>query len=324
MEKKRVIVLLPKSLAYPPKFDEVPRLVDLFVTQSEEEAVSALPTADAYFQWDFASTALSKAISLDRLSWVHAASLGVDTILTDRVVNSEVQVSNSQGVYEYPIAEYVLAMILYHYKDFSTTLRFKEEKQWAWRPTQTLVEKEVALVGPGAIGSEIHKLLRAAGMKVTLVGRTARAADETNPAIYALNELSEILPKMDGVVLSLPLTDQTKGFMSAEQFSQLSRGAFFVNIGRGGLVDENALVTALQSGHLSFAGLDVFATEPLPTDSPLWKMDNVFVSPHMSADVAGWRDRISEIFVGNLKKWLAAEPLSNLVNKNKLSKKKAT
>ena len=89
-------------------------------------------------------------------------------------------------------------------------------------------------------------------------------------------------------------------------------------------MDENALVTALQSGHLSFAGLDVFATEPLPTDSPLWKMDNVFVSPHMSADVAGWRDRISEIFVGNLKKWLAAESLSNLVNKNKLSKKKAT
>jgi len=322
MSKKKLVVLLPQSLDAPPGFDEVPELVNLVLTKSTSDAVREISDAHAYFQWDFTSTAIHQATVFPNLSWIHAASLGVDTLLTPEIVDSRVQVTNTRGVYEYPIAEYVLAMMLFHFKDFATTLDLKAQKRWSWRPTHSLQGKTVAIIGPGAIGSEIDKLLTAVGVNVVSVGRTPRAGSLGERPVHGVTDLPFILSAVDGVVLALPLTDETEGFMSEERFSMMRQGSFFINIGRGKLVDENALFNALGSRKISFAGLDVFATEPLPESSPFWELPNVFVSPHMSADVYGWRDKISQLFVANLKRWLNGEELLNIVDKTKFSKNK--
>lgn len=276
----------------------------------------ALPGAEALFLWDFFSDVVRDAWPrADRLRWVHVAAAGVDRLLFPELVASDVVVTNARGVFDQPIAEYVLAMILAVAKDLPGTYARQAERRWEHRETRTVVGSTALVVGTGAIGRRIARVLRAVGMEVTGAGRTARRGDPDFGEVVPSGDLAAHVGRADHVVVVAPLTEQTRGLVDADVIAAMKPGSHLVNVGRGPIVDEEALLEALRSGHLAAASLDVFVTEPLPADSPLWSTPGVTVSPHMSGDALGWRETLAGQFSDNAARWLDGEPLVNVVDK---------
>jgi phosphoglycerate dehydrogenase-like enzyme len=320
MPKKKLVILLASESELPPEIVEnAGQLANVVITRNNDEAARELKDAQGLFLWDLSSRLLGDTPPPASLSWIHTATLGVDAVLTASIVTSDIVVSNTRGVFERPIAEYVLALLLAIAKDFRTTFANQRDEIWQWRPTQRIAGQRVVLIGPGAIGKEIYSLLAAAGMTVLPVGRRALSADPHFGRIYATSEVTGLLGNADAVVLSLPLTSATRGFMTRNLISKMKPGASFINVGRGGLVDEPALIEALQSRRIGVAALDVFMQEPLPKGHALWKMDNVIVSPHMSGDTYGFGGLIASQFMENLTRWSEGRAVRNVVDKQKLS-----
>lgn len=280
---------------------------------------SALQGADALLLWDFLSDATREAWAPQRaeptLRWIHVAAAGVDKLLFDELVESEVTVTNSRGIFESSIAEFVLGVTLAFAKDFPGNCRLQQRRQWQHRETERIAGRHALVVGTGPIGRATARLLCAAGMRVSGVGRTARESDPDFGVVYQDGALLEELPGADYVVAVAPLTDRTRGLFDARAFAAMKSTARLINVGRGELVVEPDLVDALESGTIDGAALDVFANEPLPPDSPLWGMPNVLVSPHMSGDFIGWENALAELFVENFERWFSGEPLWNVVDK---------
>ncbi|WP_414943956.1 D-2-hydroxyacid dehydrogenase [Amycolatopsis sp. cmx-11-32] len=282
----------------------------------EAGLADALSGADALFVYDFLSTAVPGAWhAADRLRWLHIASAGVDPVLFPGLQESDVVLTNSRGVFDGAIAEYVLGVVLTFAKDFVRSWDLQRQKQWKHRESERVSGRRVLVVGTGPIGRAIARLLRAAGMSVAGVGRRARTGDPDFGDVHVSAELTRHLPEADYVVAVAPLTEQTKGMFDARTFAAMKPGARFVNVGRGELVVPSDLVGALRDGPLGGAALDVFDTEPLPSESPLWTMENVLISPHMSGDFVGWRNTLVEVFADNFRRWRAGEPLRNVVDK---------
>ena len=292
----------------------VPRAEIRYSTVAELPA--SLPGADTLLVWEFrAGGALRDcwraAGGLPELRWVHTASAGVDRLIFDEMVASEVTITNSRGVFDTPMAEYVLGQVLAFAKDLPGTLRQQDRREWRHRETETVAGATAVVVGGGPIGHACAALLGAVGLRVRLVGRSAR------PGVHAIDELPALLPDTDYLVLAAPLTERTRGLVDADLLARLPSRARLVNVGRGPLVVTDDLVDALAAGRLAGAALDVFDVEPLPTDSPLWTMPGVLVSPHMSGDVVGWRDALVELFTDNLARYRAGTPLRNVVDKTR-------
>lgn len=278
----------------------------------------ALPGADVLLMWDFFSGALPAAWSrADRLRWIHVAAAGVDTLLFDELIDSDVVVTNAHGVFDTPIAEYVLAAVLAFTKDLYGSWDLQRRQEWQHRETLGLAGRRALVVGTGGIGRATARLLRAVGLHVRGAGRTARASDPDFDEVIASDELARYVGDVDHLVLAAPLTPQTRGLVDSAVLGALPPRAQLINVGRGPLVDEDALVAALDDRRLAGATLDVFGEEPLPVGHRLWTTPGVVVSAHLSGDVVGWRDDLAEQFLDNLGRWLAGEPLRNQVDKAK-------
>nr|WP_024874780.1 D-2-hydroxyacid dehydrogenase [Saccharomonospora piscinae] len=299
----------------PPDMDPIERAATVRYTDAAG-LLDALRGADALFVYDFLSRAVPDAWhAADRLRWLHIASAGVDPVLFPELRDSDVVLTNSRGVFDSAIAEYVLGVVIAFAKDFAGSLRLQQRSTWRHRETERVAGTSALVVGTGPIGRAIATLLRAVGMRVAGAGRRARDGDPDFGTVVSSDELSRHLPDFDVVVAVAPLTEQTKGLFDAEAFAAMRPGARFVNVGRGELVATGDLVSALRSGQLSGAALDVFEQEPLPQDSPLWTMENVLLSAHMSGDVVGWRNALVEVFADNFARWRDGEPLRNVVDK---------
>lgn len=299
----------------PPLMDSVESAVQVRYTEADGLA-TALRGADALFLWDFLSDALRDAWpEADRLGWLHIASAGVDKLLFPGLVRSDVVLTNSRGIFEDSIAEYVLGLVLGYAKDFAGTLRAQQQHRWLHRESERIGGRAVLIVGTGPIGRAVARMLRAVGMRVSGIGRTARAQDPDFGVVHASTELLEHLPAADYVVALAPLTSQTNGMFDAAAFRAMSEHARLINVGRGALVVTDDLIGALRHGEIAGAALDVFESEPLETDSPLWSMPEVVVSPHMSGDFVGWHTALAELFVDNFARWRAGSELRNVVDK---------
>lgn len=310
-----VAVLGSPSVAPPAYVDELDDRVKLRYAD-EGSLPDAVEGARAVLVWDYFSTALRDVWPrAGSVEWVHVAAAGVDTLLFDELVESDVVVTNARGVFDRPIAEFVLASILARAKDLRASHDFQRERVWSHRETQRVEGTLALVVGTGGIGREVARLLRALGVSVRGAGRTARADDMDFTAVVASKELAAHVSDVDHLVVAAPLTDQTRGLIDADVLVAMKPTAHVVNIARGPIVDESALVKALEDGQIAAASLDVFENEPLPPDSPLWSMPQVAVSAHMSGDVVGWRDALARQFVDNAERWLAGRPLSNVVDK---------
>jgi glyoxylate/hydroxypyruvate reductase len=253
-----------------------------------------------------------------RLGWVAATAAGAGEQVRAAGLSAEtlerVAVTTAAGAHAGPLAEFAMFGLLALAKDAFRLQRDQADRSWPGRrPTGELRGRTVVVLGLGAIGRETARLASAFGMRVLGVRRHPDGPVEGVDEVHPTAELQSVLPQADALVVTLPLTDETAGLLDAKALDALPRGALFVNVGRGGVVDEEALVERLRSGWIGGAVLDVFATEPLPTESELWALDNVLVSPHTAALSVHENERIVELFLDNLRRWLAGEPLRNRV-----------
>lgn len=279
----------------------------------------ALEGAHALLMWDFFSSAVHDALAggvPDTLDWIHVAASGVDALLTPEIVASPVQVTRAVGVFERPIAEYVLACVAAHAKELWLTRAHQERRRWAQRTTTDLRGKRAVVLGAGGIGGETGRLLRAVGLEVAVVGRRARAGAD-GPPVRALADVGTLLPTADILVLALPLTPETEGIVDARMLGLLPSTAYVVNVGRGRTLDQDALADLVSRRRLAGAAIDTFATEPLPQASPLWNDPRVFVSPHMSSRTDSWRAALAAQFVEQFRLWASGRPLTALVDKER-------
>lgn len=309
--KPKVIVIVQQGRPEPP-VDRLAAEAEIVIVRTAEEFRAAQPGAEILFLNDF-RTNLLRETGPGELRWIHTSSIGVDTLLTEEIVNSDIVVSNSRGVCERPIAEWILGVLLMFTKDLRRTIELQQARTWLHRETEPLLGRKVLVVGPGPVGRETVLLLRAAGMDVMVVGRSARDDLQLGP-ISAFRDLDKLLGVAEDVVLTLPLTEDTRGLFDAARLQKMRPGARLVNVGRGAVVVAQDLIDAVDSGLLSAAALDVFEQEPLPEDSPFWSRDNILVSPHASGDLVGWRARVVDCFAENLRRWKANEPLRDVVD----------
>lgn len=310
------ITVLTDSDTRPPGLDLVEAHAEVVTAHDEASLRAALPGSQILLVTDFRTEALEAAWdAADALQWIHAASAGVDQLMFDALVNSDIPVTNAQGTFDRNIAEYVLGVILSFAKDTKHNVLYQQDRSWVHRDTETIEKKQVLVVGAGSIGRRIGALCRAVDMDVVGVARREKPGDEVFSAIHAQSELDTLLPRADYVVIAAPLTESTEGLFDSARFAAMAPHARLINIGRGPIVVTDDLVAALDAGQIAGAALDVFETEPLPADHPLWGYDNVLISAHMAGDFVGWRVALMEQFMANLGHWQRGEALFNTVSK---------
>lgn len=249
-----------------------------------------------------------------RLRWVAAPTAGVDWLLFPELVDSDVVVTNAAGVFDDAMAEYTLALVSAITVGLPATLRLQARHQWRHRETNRLAGRRAVILGAGGIGRAIHRALSNCGLAPICVARQGRA-DPGVGRIASMAELPALLPGANFVILALPLTASTSGLFGAAELALMAPDGWLINVGRGALADEDALLSALRSGAIGGAALDVFTEEPLPPASPWWDLPNVIVSPHMSGDFRGWDRALTGLFVSQLRRYQSGRPLLNVVDK---------
>ena len=254
------------------------------------------------------------------LRWVHATSAGAGELVRraglDRDALDRVVITTSSGVHAVPLAEFAVLGLLAVAKDLPGLVAAQRARSWPTvrQPLRELRGQTLVLVGLGEIGREVARLGKALGMRTVGVRRRPGSAPPPfTDQVHGADRLPELAGRADAMVVSLPLTGETAGLLDRATIERLPPSCIFVNVGRGGVVDEQALVDALRERRIAGAVLDVFATEPLPPDSPLWTLPGVLVSPHAAALSARENRRIVELFVANLRRFLDGEPLENAV-----------
>ena len=310
-----VAVLGASADAPPPGLDAAPPGCELRFIPDRESLAREAADADVAFAWqprlDWLATEWGWS---ERLRWIAVTTVGVEWLLFPALVDSDVVVTNCAGVLNDAMAEYALTLVSAICSDLHTTIRLQGERRWVHRETTRLAGREVLIVGAGGIGRAIANMLTRAGAHVRCVGRRGRTDPELG-WVAPVSDLGSLLPTADFVILVLPLTDDTHLLAGADELAQMRRDAWLINLGRGTIVDEPALISALLQATIGGAALDVFAEEPLPADSPLWALPNVIVSPHMSADFRGWENALVDLFLRQLRLYRSGEPLANVVDK---------
>jgi phosphoglycerate dehydrogenase-like enzyme len=310
-----VAVLGASADSPPPGLAESPSGCEIRFIPTRESLAAHAADADAVFTWaprlDWIATEWGWS---KRIRWIATSTVGVDGLLFPELVRSDVVVTNSAGVFNEAMAEYALALVSAVCADLHTTLRLQHERAWQHRETTRLAGRRIVVAGAGGIGRAVARQLTRAGAIVTCIGRHGRTDPELGP-VAAVTELASLLPAADFVIVVLPLTQDTRGLFGRETLMRMRGDAWLINLGRGAIVDEPALISMLRSGTIGGAALDVFADEPLPAQSPLWALPNVIVSPHMSGDFDGWEGALTGLFLSQLRRFRAGEPLVNVVDK---------
>ncbi len=283
-----------------------------------EDALQLAPEAEIVVCGALAPALLEAA---SKLRWISFYSAGLDGKITPELAARNVKLTNASGVHGPNIAEHVMAFMLMFTRRMPFHVRAQIEGKWDRLPgsrsigADELTGKTLGIVGLGRIGEALTARAKAFGMRVIATKRdlTKRYVAEIVPdALYPETELPRLLAESDHVCIAVPYTRDTHHLIDAAMLAHLKPGSYLYNIARGKVIDENALIAALQSGALAGAGLDVFETEPLPVESPLWKMENVIITPHTSGITPYYFARAAEIFAANLHRYLEGETLHNL------------
>lgn len=270
-----------------------------------EEATSVnLDDVEIIVSWrdDLGNKILDSPTS--RLKWLQVYSAGVDDLPLAKLKEKNILLSNASGVHSIPISETVIGMLLSHYRGLRSAINNQAQQRWNNRiATTELNGQSMLIVGTGAIGRQLGKVATILGVKVYGINRSGYPLNDFD-ATYPQSEINHVLPKMDIVVNILPLTPDTYHFYDANRFKHMKDGAVFINVGRGPSVDTEALINACHSGTIGFAGIDVFEDEPLAEDNPLWQMENVLITPHISGKTTEYNRRFFAILSDNLQEYL--------------------
>ena len=252
-----------------------------------------------------------------KLKWIQALDAGVEKILDAEMVKSSVILTNVSGIHATPIGEFILEMMLMFVKRAPFCFELKQKKQWQRFTPSVLRGKTVGILGLGSIGREVARLSKAFGMRVIATRRSVKRAGRARNVALVLppEQIRQLLSDSDFVAITLPFTAETDKLIGEAELRAMKSTAYLINIGRGGIIDEGALVRALSENWIAGAGLDVFATEPLPVDNKLWELPNVIFSPHVAGGMEDYNIKATELFCENLRRYLDGKKLFNVVNK---------
>ncbi len=254
-----------------------------------------------------------------KLKWIQAISAGVDRWIDTDVWKSRIILTGVSGIHATPIGEFVMALMLMFAKNTPKAFRMMDTRLWRRYPAYTLRDKTVGIVGLGHIGSEVARLSKAFGMQTIATRRSTRRQGKARNVDLLLPQarMKEMLAKSDYVVLSVPLTPETRNIIGQAELKAMKPTARIINIGRGPLIDEEALIRALDEGDIAGAGLDVTYTEPLPRESRLWDFENVILSPHISGGMEDYMLRATQVFCENLRRYMKGKGLLNVVDRRR-------
>lgn len=294
---------------------------EILITQDRAEIEAALPEIEIAAR-RFPHDLIARATNL---RWLQQWGAGADWLLRHpEITDRDLILTNASGVHSIQITEHILALLLAFARQLQHAVRAQLRHEWrrptgedffAGQPFFELAGKTMLLIGVGAIGERTAKVAAAMGVHVLGVRRDSARTTPYVDEMYGPDQLLSILPRADFVVLTVPLTRETRGMIGAQELQAIKPSAYVVNIGRGGTIQEGALIRALQEGWIAGAGLDVFETEPLPSDSPLWDMENVIVTAHYAGLTPHYEERAMAIFVDNLERYCAGKPMRNVVDK---------
>lgn len=297
------------------------RFPGLEVVSVEDDAAlpAALADADAFVGWHLPPDQFERA---RRLRWIHSASAGIEESLYPALVASDVVLTNSTGLHSICIPEHVIGQMLVLARNFHEAVRLQARGEWNRFAViahqgglRELHGSNLAILGAGPIGANLARLAAAFGMRVRIMRRDASRPIEHAEAVVPPSQLHALLGWADFVVLAVPLTAETRGMIGGAELRAMRSSAYLINVARGEVVDEAELVRCLRSGGIAGAALDVFDEEPLPPDHPLWSLGNAVLTPHISGYTATYFDRMLALFEDNLGRFLAGEPLRNVVDK---------
>lgn len=273
---------------------------------------------DIFMGYSFAKNQLALA---PRLKWIHAVSAGVTQFMYPELRETGVIVTNATTVHCVPIAQHILGMLVALARRFPDSLRHQQQARWAQNELWTapvkpreLRDQVLLFIGFGAIGRETARLARPLGMRIWAVTHSGRADSDLAERAFPSSKLHEALPEADFVVVAAPDTPRTRNMLGAGELALMKSSSYLINVARGTLIDEPALIDALQRNVIAGAALDVTAKEPLPSESPLWKLTNAFITPHVSGATENTWQREEELIAENLNRWFAGKELLNLVD----------
>jgi phosphoglycerate dehydrogenase-like enzyme len=293
--------------------------VRLKIAKSAEELSPEFAEARVLYAWNSPRAQVAPILAgAPKLEWIQTRSAGLDGLLFPELIQSHVVLTNGSGTFSQSLGEFALTGILYFAKDIPRMLRSKAERRWDVFEVDEISTQTLGIVGHGDIGRAVAKRAKALGMRVLALRRETarRAGDEDVDQVFATAELHAMVPECDYVVVAAPMTAHTRHMLSTPEFNVMKREAIVMNVGRGPVIHEAALVEALQAGRIRGAALDVFEVEPLPADSPLWGMENVLISAHTADHTKTWMADAVRFFLAQFGRWRAGEPLQNVVDKH--------
>lgn len=281
---------------------------------ADEKGLSAAADAEVAFSGNNPRRVRQLLDATPKLRWYHTVSAGVENMPLPELAQRGIVLTNNSGSYDIQIAEHLMAFVfaasrqLHRYRDQQRVTQWKEQTH------QELRDATIVVFGMGSIGGEIARLASAVGMRVVGVRRKAAAPGAGIDRVVAADRLADVVGEADYLAIAAPLTSATRGAISREVISRMKPTAWIMNIARGAIVDEPAMIEALQAKRIGGAALDVFETEPLPPESPLWKLENVIITPHHSGSSPRAGERTLALFAENLRRYKAGEPLINRVD----------
>jgi phosphoglycerate dehydrogenase-like enzyme len=318
MNRLNVLVLADPALPQLRVLERVRETASLTIGKTLPEVEPAAPRADVIFSWAGTGRLLEQIWSSARqVQWVHSMAAGLDNLLFPALVESPVPLTNSRGVFSQSLGEFVMGAVLFFAKDFRRMVRNQEAGVWQAFDIDDISRQTLGIIGYGDIGRAVARRAKAFGMKVLALRRRPQQSqdDATVDEVLPVEKKLELMAAADYIVLTAPLTPETRGMIGIHELRAMKKTGVLINVGRGPVVQEAALINALQEKQIRGAALDVFDHEPLPEGHPFYRLDNLLLSPHCADHTSDWVEQAARFFVDNYERFRNGEPLKNVVDK---------
>ncbi len=319
MDNSTVVVLANPTEPQLAMLEQLPAETHIAVGNNTDAFIGAAREADVIYNWSLSGDLLREVFRMcPNVQWVHSRAAGLDNILFHELVESPVPLTNGSGVFSPSLGEFALCAILYFAKDLRRMIRNQVAGVWEPFDITEIIGQTVGIVGYGDIGRAVATRVRAVGMQILAMKRHGAPIYSVDPLvnkIYTPDQRIEMLSRCDYVVVSAPLTAETRGMIGEREFEAMKPEAVVINLGRGPVIDEAALIRALERKQIKGAALDVFDREPLPDGHPFYRLENLLLSPHCADHTPDWMDRAMQFFIEQFARYKKGEPLMNVVDK---------
>jgi len=319
MKKFSILVLAAPDEPQLSMLNELRETASVLIGDSVQAFEKAAASPDVIFNWSGSLSLIREVFLMSpRVRWIHSRSAGLERTLFPELIASDVIMTNGSGVFSPSLGEFALAAILYFAKDFRRMIRNQMAARWEPFDILPISGQTVGIVGYGDIGRAVASRVRTMGMNVLAVKRHASEQNNPDPfaqRIYTPDQRLAMLPQCDYVVVATPLNAETVGLISETEFAAMKPTAVVINVGRGPVIDEQAMINTLSQNKIKGAALDVFDEEPLPANHPFYKLENVLLSPHCADHTPDWLDNAMRFFLAQFEKFRHGEPLLNVVDK---------